>query len=361
MLMQPDPRDHADPTVVAVVGLGYWGPNLTRVLAGMPDVELKWLCDLEPQRHERLARRHPSCARTSDVQQVLNDDEVEAVLLATPVFTHYDLASACLDAGKHTLVEKPLATAADQAEQLVKKAAYEELVLMCGHTFIYSPPVRKVKNLIDRGELGEILFISSSRVNLGLHQRDVSVVWDLGPHDFSILQYWLGEMPSTVRGIGRDSIVAGIPDVAFVNLSYASGVVANVELSWLAPGKLRRTVIVGRDKMVVYEDGASEPVKIFDNGVIFRDPETFGEYHLSYRTGDILSPKVETSEPLHAEVADFISSIRNRTEPVASSELATDVVRVTEAADESLRQGGERVSIGAAVPFPRRDARLRVR
>ena len=169
---------------------------------------------------------------------------------------------------------------------------------MCGHTFVYSAPVRAVKQILDRGELGEIYFISSSRVNLGLHQPDVSVVWDLGPHDFSILLYWLEELPCQVRATGRDSIVPGIPDVAFVTLRYPSGMVANVELSWLAPSKLRRTVIVGSQKMVVYDDGTSEPVRVFDHGVDHKDPETFGEHHLSYRTGDILSPKVETHEPL---------------------------------------------------------------
>jgi predicted dehydrogenase len=340
-----NPNGHDESTGIAVIGLGYWGPNLTRVLAEVPDAQLKWLCDRDPERVERFQERYPMAAGTSEIDRVLDDDEVDAVLIATPVFTHFDLASACLAAGKHTFVEKPLAPSSDEADELQRDARDKDLVLMCGHTFVYSPPVRAVRDLVQRGELGEILFVSSSRVNLGLHQRDVSVVWDLGPHDFSILLYWLDELPSKVRATGRDSIVPGVPDVAFVNLEYESGLVANVELSWLAPSKLRRTVIVGNQKMVVYDDGTPEPVKIFDHGVVFKDPETFGEYHLSYRTGDVLVPKVDSSEPLAAEIQDFLQAIRGGTEPVAGSDLAADVVRVTQAADESLRSEGDEITL----------------
>jgi predicted dehydrogenase len=344
------------PLTFGVIGLGYWGPNLLRVLSEAPDVEVKWICDLDPQRLTRIGRRYPSCARTDDVDLLLNDEEVDALLIATPVFTHFELASRALQAGKHTFVEKPLASSSESAAQLLELAEQEDLVLMCGHTFVYSPPVRAVKQLIDAGEIGDVFFISSNRVNLGLHQPDVSVIWDLGPHDFSILLYWLGEAPRTVRAVGRDSIVRGIPDVAFVNLAYSSGIVANVELSWLAPSKLRRTVIVGSEKMVVYDDGMPEPVRIFDHGVVYKDPETYGEYHLSYRTGDILSPKIETSEPLGAELADFANAIRTGEETVASARLAQSVVRLTEAADASLRRDGAEIVL-AEEPEPVRSAR----
>jgi predicted dehydrogenase len=231
---------------------------------------------------------------------------------------------------------------------------------MCGHTFLYSPPVRAVKDLLRRDELGEIFFVSSSRVNLGLHQPDVSVIWDLGPHDFSILLYWLEEMPSTVRAIGRDSIVSGIPDVAFVSLTYESGIVANVELSWLAPSKLRRTVIVGSRKMVVYDDGSPEPVRVFDHGVVYKDPETFGEYKLSYRTGDILSPKIDAYEPIVEELGDFLGAIRNGGESVANASLAKQVVQLAEAADDSMRLGGAEVALGSARRFFPSDPRERL-
>lgn len=339
------PAQPPAPLICGVVGLGYWGPNLLRVLAEMQNVEVKWICDLEPPRLARFARRYPACAQTADIDHLINDEELDAIFFATPVFTHYDLASKSLEAGKHTFVEKPLAPSGEQADQLLDLAETLGLTLMCGHTFLYSPPVRMVKDMLVREELGDVFFVSSSRVNLGLHQSDVSVVWDLGPHDFSILLYWLEEMPVAVRAVGRDSIVPGIPDVAFVNMSYASGIVANVELSWLAPSKLRRTVVVGSEKMVVYDDGTPEPVRLFDHGVVYRDPETFGEHHLSYRTGDILSPKVDSYEPLSRELEDFVEAASVGGETLSSAGLARDVVRLTEAADESLRRGGIEVRI----------------
>jgi predicted dehydrogenase len=358
------PAPPSIPTLsVGVVGLGYWGPNLLRVLAEMPDVSVRWICDLDDRRLERFARRYPACSATGDADLLFDDEDLDAVFIATPVFTHFDLASRSLRAGKHTFVEKPLAPSAESASELVRLAETDGQVLMCGHTFVYSPPVRAVKELLDREELGEIFFVSSSRVNLGLHQPDVSVIWDLGPHDFSILLYWLQETPRTVRAVGRDSILSGIPDVAFVTLGYESGIVANVELSWLAPSKLRRTVVVGSRKMVVYDDGTAEPVRIFDHGVVYRDPETFGEHHLSYRTGDILSPHVATDEPLVKELDDFVSAIRNGGETVASARLAKDVVQLTEAADRSLKRGGAEVSIGSTLSLvpanPRPDLAVR--
>ncbi len=332
--------------VLAVVGLGYWGPNLLRVLIERADVDVRWICDTDPLRLARFARRYPSVTATDDLDDVLDDPEVDGVLLATPVFTHYDLARRCLEAGKGTFVEKPLAPSSEQALELIAFSAERNLVLMCGHTFLYSAPVRAVRKLICDGELGELYFVSSSRVNLGLHQRDVSVVWDLGPHDFSILMYWLGGPPSTIRATGRDSIVPGIADVAFVSMEFASGVIANVELSWLAPSKLRRTVVVGSKKMVVYEDGAPEAIKVFDRGVVYKDPETFGEYHLSYRTGDILSPKLSSDEPLALQLADFVRAMRSSERPEHGLELACDVVRLAEAADASLRDGGAQIELG---------------
>jgi predicted dehydrogenase len=328
---------------VGLVGLGYWGPNLLRVLIEMPDVEVSWICDLDSDRLDRFGRRYPSVATTRRYDDLLADPDLDAVVIATPVFTHHYLASQALQAGKHTFVEKPLAPSGDEAAELCTIADDGGLVLMCGQTFVYSPPVRAVKGLLDRGELGELFFISSSRVNLGLHQRDVSVIWDLAPHDFSILLYWLGEMPEAVRAVGRDSIVKGIPDVAFITLSLPSGVLANIELSWLAPSKLRRTVLVGSEKMVVYDDGSPEPIRVFDHGVVYQDPETFGEYQLSYRTGDIVSPKLDTVEPISVELGDFAAAVRANEPVTQNMELAVNVVRLVEAAEESMRQGGAEV------------------
>jgi len=331
---------------VAVVGLGYWGPNLLRVLVERTDVDVRWLCDQDGFRLEYFGRRYPSAVLTRELDDVLDDPELDGVVLATPVFTHYELARRCLEAGKHTFVEKPLAPSADQASELIDLSSERERVLMCGHTFLYSPAVREVRTLIESGALGDLYFVSSSRVNLGLHQRDVSVVWDLGPHDFSILLYWLGTPPSTIRATGRDSIVRGIADVAFVTMEFDSGLIANVELSWLAPSKLRRTVVVGSKKMVVYEDGAAEAIKIFDRGVEYKDPETFGEYHLSYRAGDVLSPHLSNEEPLTLQIDDFVRAIRFGEQPEHGLALARDVVRLAEAAEASLKHGGEKVVLG---------------
>ena len=218
---------------------------------------------------------------------------------------------------------------------------------MPGHTFLYSPPVNKIRDLIHSGDLGEIYSISTSRVNLGLHQPDVSVVWDLGPHDFSILRYWLDELPSDVAALSRGCVIPTSPDVAFVTLRFPSATIANVELSWLAPSKLRRTTVIGSRQMVVYDDTSVEPVRVFDSGVVLPDPETFGEYKLTYRTGDIVSPRIEAVEPLYLELADFCSAIRNGTTPRSSAAVGVDVVRIIEGVDASLNQNGARVEIDA--------------
>ena len=341
-----EPQDRPKRKVgVAVIGLGYWGPNLLRVLAEKPDVNVRWICDLDRGRLQQFRQRYPSARITSHIERVLADPGVDTVIIATPVNTHYPLAAKALEAGKHVFVEKPLAPSSELADDLALMAAERNLVLMCGHTFIYSPPVRAIKRMLEAGSLGDIYFISSSRVNLGLHQRDVSVIWDLGPHDFSILLYWLSEMPTSVRAVGRDSIVKGIADVAFVTMTFGSGIVANVELSWLAPSKLRRTVVVGSERMVTYDDGAVESVRVFDSGVVYKDPETFGEYHLSYRSGDIVSPKIESHEPLGLELGDFVTAVREGKPMEFHTALARSVVRIVEAADQSLLQGGREIRL----------------
>ncbi len=330
---------------VAVVGLGYWGPQLVRNLYESPHAELVALCDTRPEALAQLARRYPSIRQTTDFAEILADAEIEAVIVATPISTHYQLGRAALEAGKHTFVEKPLAGSLAEASELAQRAEELGLVLMPGHTFLYSPPVQAIRDLIASGELGEIYFVSTSRVNLGLHQSDASVVWDLGPHDFSILSYWLEEAPVRVSALSRGCVMPDTPDVAFIQLEYASGVIANVELAWLAPSKLRRTTVVGSHKMVVYDDTSVESVRVFDSGVNLPDPETFGEYRLSYRTGDIVSPRIEVAEPLALELEDFCAAIRTGSPLRSTPELGVAVVRIVEAAERSLAEGGARVSV----------------
>ena len=330
---------------VAVVGLGYWGPNLLRVLAEDPTANVLYACDTSIKSTDTVTRRYPDIVTTPDFDRVLKDDDVRAVAIATPVSTHFDLANRALDAGKHVFVEKPLAHGVREVELLMEKATQNGLILMPGHTFLYSPPVVRIKQLIDSGELGEIYFITMSRVNLGLHQPDVSVIWDLAPHDFSILRYWLGESAETAAAAVRACIVPTTPDVAFVNLRFPSGTLAHVELSWLAPSKLRRTAIVGARRMVVYDDTSNEPVRVFDSGADMPDPESFGEYRMAYRTGDVLSLKIDPIEPLSVELADFLQAVDGGPAPRSSPQLGLEVIRMIEGVDKSLASGGAPVRI----------------
>jgi predicted dehydrogenase len=334
------------PVKVAVVGVGYWGPNLVRNLHELPGASLKTVCDIRPEALARLAMRYPALATTTTYADVLDDAEIEAVVIATPVGTHTTLATAALEAGKHVLVEKPLAGSVLEAEALIELAARSDRLLMPGHTFMYSPPVNLIRDLIKDGALGEIQFISSSRVNLGIHQSDVSVVWDLGPHDFSILRFWLDEVPGRVGAVSRSCVIPGVADVAFVALEYPSGVIAHVEMSWLAPSKLRRTAVVGSEKMVVYDDTSNEPVKIYDSGVMPHEPETFAEFRLAYRVGDVVSPRVDATEPLLLELEDFCRAVRTGETPKSSAQIGLDVVQMIEAVDCALAAGGgtDRVS-----------------
>jgi predicted dehydrogenase len=310
---RPFGDNRRSPIRVAVVGLGYWGPNLVRNLHEVLEAEVAVACDLRQEALATLARRYPAVPQTTNYEEILGDPTVAA--------------------------------SSGEALELVETAADLGLVLMPGHTFLYSPPVRMIRDVMASGELGEVYFISTSRVNLGIHQPDVSVVWDLGPHDFSILRYWLGELPSTVAAMTRDCVTPNIPDVAFIHLAFGSGAISHVELAWLAPSKLRRTTIVGSQKMVVYDDTSNEPVRIFDSGADLQDPQTFGEYQLTYRTGDILSPKVAVTEPLALQLTDFCDAIRNGTTPRSSAELGLDVVRIIETVDRSLGLKGRPVRV----------------
>jgi predicted dehydrogenase len=324
------------PIRIAVLGLGHWGPNLVRCLNELPEFQLAYACDLRPEALDRIARRYPSIPRTTRFDEILSDPRIEAVAIATPVSTHSPLASAALAAGKHVFVEKPLAASTREAEALIALARAQRLTLMPGHTFLYSPAVNLVRKLIASNALGDIYFVSMSRVNLGQHQPDVSVVWDLAPHDFSILRYWLGEEPTRIVALSRGCIVPETPDVAFINLEFPSGTIAHVELAWLAPSKLRRTAVVGAHKMVVYDDTGSEPVRIFDSGVDPLDPISFGEHQLSYRAGDIVSPRVDAVEPLSLELRDLYGAVRHGTTPRSSAEFGLEIVRMLEKVDRSL-------------------------
>jgi predicted dehydrogenase len=329
-----------NPVRVAAVGCGYWGPNVIRNLDAVEGFDLCCICDADPRRLSPVAARYPYARTTTAVDDILDDPSIDAIYLATPVSTHYELTRRALQGGKHVLIEKPLATTVDQAEELAELAERNHRTLMVGHTFVFSPPVRKVKQLLQGGGIGPIYYIETTRVNLGLFQKDVSVLWDLGPHDVSILIYWLNEVPTHVSARGRSFQGEALEDVAFLTLEFPSGILAQVQISWLAPSKLRRTSVVGLQRMIVYDDlEPVEKVKVYDRGVD-RQPASFGEFQLTYRSGDILSPRLDTTEPLFIEASHFLECIQTGREPDTSPRSGVEVVRVIHAAERSLRQGG---------------------
>ena len=353
---------------IVVVGYGYWGPNIVRNVMESPDLEMVALCERDPARAARFAKRYPGVPTCADLDELLERSDVDAVSVATPPHTHYPIARQALESGKHVLVEKPLATTVADAAALIALAQERDRVLMPGHTFLYSPPVNAVRRLIETGELGEVYFVTSSRMNLGLYQPD-GVVRDLAPHDLSILMYWLASPVTSVTASGRAVFQRDVPETAFLSLSFATGATANVQVSWLAPRKVRQMVVVGSKRMVIYDDTATDDIiRVYDRGLDWEDtsPATFGEYRLSYRSGDMVAPRIEAAEPLALELRDFAQAIRGGTCPRSHAQLGLDVVRVLEAAQTSLGGDGDPVLIGPggalvhrAEPFVPRERRRR--
>ncbi len=336
------------PIGIAVVGFGYWGPNLVRNIAECGELRLIGVCERDRQRAADFTRSYPDCSVARELDELLCDPRVHAVSIATPPNSHYQLALRCLQAGKHVMVEKPLATSVAHAQDLINLARASGLILMPGHTFLYSPPVNKVRDLITSGELGDIYFVTSSRMNLGLYQPD-GVISDLAPHDLSILLYWLDRPITHIAAAGQSIFQDGVPETAFLTVSFEGGTTANVQISWLAPRKMRQMVVVGSKRMVLYEDTSSdESVRIYDRGMdvtAARTPATFGEYQLTYRSGDIVVPRIEAAEPLSLELADFARAIRTRQTPRSSAALGLEIVRALEGAHRSIRNAGEPVAL----------------
>jgi predicted dehydrogenase len=320
---------------IGLIGAGYWGPNLARVLNQSQRCTFSACCDTNPKNLKRMVRQYPTLRGFTSSAELCESD-VDAVVVATPIGTHYEVVRDALNAGKHVLVEKPLAHNLACAEELVALAERTGLTLMVGHTFIYSAPVIKVKELIDAGLLGEIYYLSLSRVNLGLFQKDVDVIWDLAVHDVSILLYWLNEVPTQAQVFGRACVQQSKNDVAFLWLQFAKGFIASIEISWLSPQKMRRSLVVGSKRMVVYDDlEPSEKIKIYDRGVVLREPESFGEYQLTYRLGDMVAPNLSNVEPLVTEIEHFIECVETRALPRTNGAFGANVVRILETAVRS--------------------------
>jgi predicted dehydrogenase len=332
---------------LGLIGYGYWGPNLLRNFADLPRVKLAAVSDLDSKRLETVQRRYPGVRTTTDYRDLTRDPSIDAVAIATPVQSHFELGLAALRAGKHLWLEKPMTETSDQARTLVDEAVKQKRVLLVDHTFVYTGAIRKMGEIIRSGELGKVLYYDSIRVNLGLFQRDVNVISDLAVHDFSILEFLLGESPSAVSASGTNHFPGTPENLAYITLFYDSGTIAHVNVSWLAPVKVRQILIGGSKKMITYDDmESSEKVKVYDKGVSFTDdPEKIQEMRVGYRTGDMWAPKLDATEALRIEGDHFIDCIERGESPRTDGPLGVRVVELIEAATSSMRGRGEAVHV----------------
>lgn len=331
---------------VALIGYGYWGVNLLRNLATIKQSEVAMVCDSREERLKVINETYPRVSTTTSFEDVINNNQVEAIVIATPTFSHYELAKKALQAGKHVLVEKPLTATTEQAEELIQLATTKGLQLMVDHTFLYSGAVEYMKELVESGGIGTLKYFDSTRINLGLLQPDVNVLWDLAPHDISILSFLQQEQPISVNATGVSHTGNGIENIAYMTLNYKSGFIAHFNCSWTSPVKLRTTLIGGDKKMIVYDDiNPTEKVRIYDTGYECKTLEDRTKIYVDYRVGDISIPKVSTHEPLRRMLEDFLSCIENGNTPVSSWEVGLRTVRILEAAQQSIKQNGKLILI----------------
>ncbi len=342
-----------EPIGLAVIGAGYWGPNLVRNFQASPSFRLRWLCDLDVGRARQVLGGYSTVTATDDYAAVLADEQVHAVAIATPAGTHLDVAMAALRAGKHILVEKPLAATYDEGRRLVEEAERRGLVLMCDHTYCYTPAVTRIRELIHSGELGELHYVDSVRINLGLVQRDIDVMWDLAPHDLSILDFVLPEdvAPVAVAAHGADPIGAGQSCVTYLTLQLNSGAIAHIHVNWLSPTKVRTTMIGGSKRTLVWDDlNPTQRIAVFDRGVDLASPEELGaderrDMLVSYRSGDMIAPALAEREALRAVVEEYASAIRTGRAPLTDGRSGLRVLAILEAASRSLANRGEIVEV----------------
>lgn len=333
---------------VGIIGYGYWGPNVVRNFADAPRARVHSICDTRADRIERAAARYPGVKVTTRADEVIDDGDVDAVAIITPVSTHFGLAMRALEAGKHVLVAKPLAASSEESVRLVEAADHRHLVLMVDHTFVYTGAVRKIREVVAGGELGDIYYYDSVRVNLGLFQHDVSVIWDLAVHDLSILDYVLPDRPCAVSATGVSHVSGEPENIAYLTLFFANTLIAHVHVNWLAPVKVRRTLIGGARKMIVYDDlEPSEKVKVYDRGISVSDQTAEGVYKMlvSYRTGDMWAPRLDLTEALQVGMTHFLGCIDKGDRPLTDGQAGLRVVRILEAAGQSLRQQGRPITL----------------
>lgn len=330
---------------VGVLGYGYWGPNIVRNFHGQGQSRVVSVCDQSPKSLQRVRQSYPDMHVTTDCNELLRSTDVDAIAVVTPVRTHYELAKAALENGKHVFVEKPFTTTSAQAEELIELAERKNLKIMVDHTFLFTGAVRKIRKLIDEDTLGNLYYYDSTRVNLGLFQHDVNVIWDLAPHDLSIMDYLIAQKPEAVVATGECHL-NGVADIAFITLYYPDNMIGHINVNWLSPVKVRSTLIGGEKKMLLWNDiEADEKIKVYDKGVQFSNGEAVYRQLVSYRTGDMWAPKVEQVEALKAEAAYFIECVTQDKNPFNGGQAGLRVVRMLEAADKSLQQKGKVVEL----------------
>jgi predicted dehydrogenase len=333
-------------TQVGIVGLGYWGPNLVRCFDEIDGASVSFVCDLDENRLASVKRRFPHVRTSKNAQELFDSGTVDAVVIATPTRTHLHLAEQSLMRGFHTFVEKPLARSSQECQRLIELARRHDVQLFVGHVFLHAAPVHKLRELVLKGELGELYYIKCNRLNLGPVRNDVNALWDLAPHDISIMLYLLGQLPSAVSCSGLAYLNQNIQDVCNLTLHFPGNRVGIIHVSWLDPRKERVITVVGDRKMAVYDDLAMEKIKVFDKGVDSpKYSDTFGEFQFAYRYGDTYSPRLDDREPLKAECQEFIRCVRENDVPLTDGQNGLDVVRVLEAAEQSLRENGQAVSL----------------
>ena len=332
---------------VGVIGYGYWGPNLVRNFMAAPDSSVVSVADLREERLQPLRKLYPSLKTSRDAAGVINDPAVDAVIIATPVSSHFELAMSALKAGKHVLVEKPLATTSDQARELIDVAAARNLVLLVDHTFVYTDAVRKMRELITTGALGEIYYYDAVRVNLGLFQHDINVIWDLAIHDLSIMDFVLPDKPVAVSATGISHVPGQPENVAYITLFFANRQIAHVHVNWLTPVKVRHTLIGGSEKMILYDDlEPSEKIKVYDKGItVTPRPEDVYKLLVSYRSGDMYAPRLDNTEALQNEALHFVDCIENHTKPETDGHAGLRMVTMIEAAEKSLTGRGRLIEL----------------
>jgi predicted dehydrogenase len=334
---------------IGVVGYGYWGPNLVRNFVEVPEATVVSVSDMNAKRLDQVSTRYPSVETTTRFQDLLYDSRIDAVAIATPVSTHFELAMQALRAGKHVLVEKPLATTSEQAIRLIEEAARRNLVLMVDHTFVYTGAVRKIKELVESNRLGDIYYYDSARINLGLFQHDVNVLWDLAVHDLSIMDYVLPSQPRAVCATGINHVSGEPANIAYLTLFFDGSLIAHIHVNWLSPVKVRRTLIGGSQNMIVYDDlEPSEKIKVYDRGIAINNhTENLYQMLIGYRTGDIWSPQLDSTEALRAEAQHFIQCIEQGGRPTTDGETGLRVVEILEAATQSMARRGRLVELNS--------------